>query len=281
MSERKALSKYYPPDFDPLQLQRTNVRHPLLGTPHIVRGAKPNVQTVRLMAPFSMQCTTCGEFIYRGRKFNARKTTPDEKYLGIQIFRFYIRCTRCSSEIAFRTDPKAGDYVCETGAKRNTEPWRTNTERDETIEARLDRLEQEEQGQGQHNQESDAMKELEKKTHAAETEIAVADALDEVRFRNARRERLGRAGIEPSAIVAENMEEKEDTEAAKRAFSFHAKRNVAEMLDHSESTEMSGTQSATAAFPSRRPAKRSKPLAVLQKGGVAKLQLVDYDSDSD
>ncbi|KAF0324994.1 mRNA splicing protein yju2 [Colletotrichum asianum] len=268
MSERKVLSKYYPPDFDPRQLQRT-------------RGAKPNVQTVRLMAPFFMQCTTCGEFIYRGRKFNARKTTPNEKYLGIQIFRFFIRCTRCSSEITFRTDPKAGDHICEAGAKRNTEPWRTNIERDETIEARLDRLEQEEKGQGQHNQDSDAMRELEEKMNAAETQIAVADALDEIRFRNARRERLGRAVIEPSAITAENMEEKEDTEAAKRAFSFHAKRNVADMLDHCGSTEMSGTQSATAAFPSRRPTKRSKPLAALQKGGVAKPQLVDYNSDSD
>lgn len=52
------------------------------------------------MAPFSMKCTTCGEFIYRGRKFNSRKETPlDEKYLGIQIFFFSIKCTRCSAEV--------------------------------------------------------------------------------------------------------------------------------------------------------------------------------------
>lgn len=124
------------------------------------------------------------------------------------------------------------------------------------------------------------MRELERKTPAAETQIAVADALDDVRFRNAR-ERLGRAGIEPSAIAVENMGEKEDREAAKRAFSFLAKRNVAEILDHSESTAMSGTQSATAALHSRKPTKRSKPLASLQKAGVAKPQLVYYDSDSD
>ena len=76
------------------------------------------------MAPFSMKCTACGEYIYKGRKFNARKETTDEKYLKIQIYRFYIRCTRCSGEITFKTDPKNMDYTCERGAKRNFEPWR-------------------------------------------------------------------------------------------------------------------------------------------------------------
>ena len=69
MSERKVLQKYYPPDWDPGKIERR-------------RGPKqtgPKVQTVRLMAPFSMKCTSCGEFIYKGRKFNARKETTDEK----------------------------------------------------------------------------------------------------------------------------------------------------------------------------------------------------------
>lgn len=55
MSERKVLTKYYPPDFDPSKIQR-------------VKGSKkvgPTLQTVRLMAPFSMKCTSCGEFIYK------------------------------------------------------------------------------------------------------------------------------------------------------------------------------------------------------------------------
>jgi hypothetical protein len=58
MSERKVLSKYYPPDFDPSKIGRT-------------KGPKqvgPKQITVRLMAPFSMRCTACGEFIYKGRK---------------------------------------------------------------------------------------------------------------------------------------------------------------------------------------------------------------------
>ena len=172
MSERKVLTKYYPPDFDPSKIQR-------------VKGSKkvgPLLQTVRLMAPFSMKCTSCGEFIYKGRKFNARKETTDEKYYAITIFRFYIRCTRCSAEITFKTDPKNMDYECEKGAKRNFEPWREAKLAEETEEERLDRLEREEA-------ERDAMKELEAKTLDAKTEMQIADALDEIRTRNARIER--------------------------------------------------------------------------------------------
>lgn len=205
MSERKVLSKYYPPDFDPSKLVRQ-------------RGPKqvgPKVQTVRLMAPFSMKCTSCGEYIYKGRKFNARKETTDEKYYAISIFRFYIRCTRCSAEITFKTDPKNMDYECERGAKRNFEPWREAKLAEETEEERLDRLEREEA-------ERDAMKELEVKTLDAKTEMAIADALDEIRTRNARLERGGmeEVTVPVREVVDEERlrQEKEDEEAARRAF---------------------------------------------------------------
>ncbi|KAI1138906.1 DUF572-domain-containing protein [Hypoxylon sp. FL0543] len=206
MSERKVLTKYYPPDFDPSQIKR--VKGP--------KNAGPKVQTVRLAAPFSMKCTTCGEYIYKGRKFNARKETPlDEKYLGIQIFRFYIRCTRCSGQITFKTDPKNQDYACESGAKRSTEPWRVG--RDETDEERLDRLEREEE-------ERNAMVELEAKTVDAKREMAVADALDEIRTRNARLERANQEGVEVGVALPVDDEaerqEREDAEAARRAFEF-------------------------------------------------------------
>lgn len=51
------------------------------------------------MAPFNMRCATCGEYIYKGKKFNARKEdVENETYLGIRIYRFYIKCTRCLQE---------------------------------------------------------------------------------------------------------------------------------------------------------------------------------------
>ncbi|KAI1490421.1 DUF572-domain-containing protein [Biscogniauxia mediterranea] len=230
MSERKVLTKYYPPDFDPSQIQR-------------VRGPKktgPKVQTVRLMVPFSLKCLKCGEFIYRGRKFNARKETPpDEKYLGIQIFRFYIKCTRCSAEITFKTDPKNNDYACESGAKRNTEPWRVG--REETDEERLDRLEREEE-------ERNAMVELEAKTVDAKREMAVADALDEIRTRNARVERAGLdggGGLEAGPLLPADTEaerlEREDAEQARRAFQFARQVDaMVEVLDEDEEEDGGG-----------------------------------------
>ncbi|KAK4539721.1 hypothetical protein LTR36_010432 [Oleoguttula mirabilis] len=209
MSERKVLQKYYPPDFDPSAIERR-------------RGPKqtgPKQQTVRLMAPFSMKCTSCGEYIYKGRKFNARKETTDDKYYAISIFRFYIRCTRCSAEITFKTDPKHMDYTCERGAKRNFEVWRADKLAEETDEERLDRVAREEE-------ERDAMKDLEKKTNDARTEMAVADALDEVRTRNAMRERTdGGQGVVLSGVAAQPTRdeeaervEREIEEQARRAF---------------------------------------------------------------
>ena len=62
MADRKALNHYYPPDFDPSKIPRR-------------KAPKDAQQTVRLMAPFSMRCNTCGEYIYKGKKFNARKET--------------------------------------------------------------------------------------------------------------------------------------------------------------------------------------------------------------
>lgn len=170
------------------------------------------------MAPFSMRCTSCGEYIYKGRKFNARKQTTDEKYYSIPIYRFYIRCTGCSGEISFRTDPKHMDYECESGAKRNFEPWREAKLSVETEEERLDRLEKEE-AEGKR----DKMAELEKKAEDSKTEMAVADALDEIRVRNARIERAQLLGDEVGVPVrdnrqAEEQKEREDKDIAKRAF---------------------------------------------------------------
>lgn len=53
------------------------------------------------------RCKTCGEYIYKGKKFNARKeTVQNEAYLGLPIFRFYIKCTRCLAEITFKVDAR-------------------------------------------------------------------------------------------------------------------------------------------------------------------------------
>ncbi|KAL1959392.1 hypothetical protein VTO42DRAFT_2195 [Malbranchea cinnamomea] len=239
MSERKVLTKYYPPDFDPSVITRK---------PKHLRGTGPKLLTVRLMAPFSLKCTTCGEYIYKGRKFNARKETTDEKYLNIPIYRFYIRCTRCSSEITFKTDPKNMDYVCERGAKRNFEPWReAKPELNETVEETLDRLEREENEEAER-EERDKMMELEEKMLDSKREMAIADALDEIRTRNARIERGERGGAEEIALRRAREEaeqarlqaEKEIEEAARRAFMTDSGEKVKRIVDE----EPDGTSGA-------------------------------------
>jgi len=60
-------------DFDPAKIPRRKLKD------------KNQQQIIRLMAPFSMRCNSCGEYIYKGKKFNARKETAlGEDYMGIK-----------------------------------------------------------------------------------------------------------------------------------------------------------------------------------------------------
>ncbi|KAF8461168.1 DUF572-domain-containing protein [Russula ochroleuca] len=202
MSERKVL----PPDFDPALIPRR-------------KGPKNSQQVVRLMAPFSMRCNTCGEYIYKGKKFNARKETVEgEDYYGIKIFRFYIKCTLCSAEITFKTDPKNTDYAAEHGASRNFEPWREEKAVEE--EDRLAKLEEEE---------NNPMKVLENRTVDSKREMDILDALHDIRARNARNERvgqsddiIGRIGREEVVSLEDEQrrrEEEEDERLVREVFS--------------------------------------------------------------
>ncbi|OQE35350.1 hypothetical protein PENCOP_c013G01304 [Penicillium coprophilum] len=212
MAERKVLSKYYPPDFDPSAIERS-------AKGSRKDGKSSKFANVRLMTPFSMKCTHCGEYIPKGRKFNARKETTEERYLSVQIFRFYIRCTRCSGEITFRTDPKNNDYQCEHGAKRNFEVWRDAKDdkyQDETEEQTLDRLEKE-HGEKEEQIERDKMAELEDKMLDSKREMKVADALDEIRTRNARIERKEAGGAEAALATAQVQADEEALRAEQEA----------------------------------------------------------------
>jgi hypothetical protein len=80
--------------------------------------------------------------------------------------------------------------------------WRESKLAEETEEEMLDRMEREEA-------EKDAMKDLEKKTVDAKTEMAVADALDDVRMRNAARERKDREGAAGPVMGKEDDHDEE------------------------------------------------------------------------
>ncbi|XP_050453121.1 splicing factor YJU2 isoform X2 [Cataglyphis hispanica] len=183
MSERKVLNKYYPPDFDPSKIPRMKL-------------ARNRQYTVRLMAPFNMRCKTCGEYIYKGKKFNARKEDVEgDDYLGIRIYRFYIKCTRCLQEISFKTDPKNTDYEIEAGATRNFMALKLAEEQA-----------QREEDEEKEEEATNPMKLLEKRTLQSKQELELLESLEELKDLNRRQQ----------TIDYDQMLEQYDTETARQ-----------------------------------------------------------------
>jgi len=181
MGERKVLNKYFPPDFDPAKIPRTKKA-----------DINPNF-VVRMMLPMTVRCNTCGEYMYKGKKFNSRKENvdgPEGEYLGIPIFRFYFKCSSCSAEFTIKTDPKNMDYAIEHGAKRNFEMYK---EVEAQKKAAVDEREASEK--------DDKMAQLENKTKDSKMEMEILDGLDEIRTLNGRN-----AKLEIDAVIASHRQ---------------------------------------------------------------------------
>ncbi|KAF6039190.1 CCDC94 [Bugula neritina] len=137
------------------------------------------------MAPFNMRCNTCGDYIYKGKKFNSKKeTVSNEDYLGIEIHRFYIRCPKCVAVIAFKTDPKNCDYTLETGATRNFEAAKTLMDQEKKKQQAIE-----------DEEAANPMKVLENRTKQSRNEMDTMEALTELREMNARHEKVDHDGI--------------------------------------------------------------------------------------
>ena len=284
MGERKVLNRYFPPDFDPLLVPK--------------RKYDPYKQVeVRMMIPFSLQCIKCGEYMYRGKKFNSRKEDViGDDYLGIKKYRFYIKCCVCNNEIAFKTDPKNQDYVCESGsfggvlcffrvlasraetaharfphqhaidatrnagATRNFESWRQQDEAEEKFE-----------GERKEAAEANAMSALESKTLDSKIEMDILDALDEIKAYNERHERVDRAELGSAQKPADEMSAKERDEMAafKRAQAARAVDAKPPPLQGSSSDEAVPAPPPTLAAPE--PARPPSPPAPV----VLKRRLAD------
>ncbi|XP_037070108.1 splicing factor YJU2-like isoform X2 [Pollicipes pollicipes] len=181
MSERKVLNKYYPPDFDPSNIPRSKV-------------ARNKTFTVRLMAPCNMKCNTCGEYIAKAKKFNARKEdVDDENYLGLRIYRFYIKCPMCMAEIVFKTDPEHTDYIIEAGATRNFQ-----------AQILAERQAKREAEQAEEEEKSNPMKMLENRTKQSRHEMDMIEKLEELKDLNQRQ-----AHIDYDSMLAQYSQQQE------------------------------------------------------------------------
>jgi len=219
------LNKYYPPDFDPAKVPKSG-------------GGRNSTFIIRVMAPCNMRCTTCGEYIYKGRKFNARKEDVDDMdYLGLRIYRFYIKCTACVSEICFRTDPESCDYVLEAGATRNFEALKRAEEQLEREDlARKEELE------------NNPMRLLEERTAASKHEMDLAESLEELKELNRRKTEINTEEIVNKLNNGRLAKRAEDEEIAKdEAFIAAAFRRdavggerVKRILESSDSSSNSG-----------------------------------------
>lgn len=234
MGERKVVNKYIPADFDPSLVPRGKKL-----------SSKDGTVPVRMMLPFSIQCNTCREFLYRGRKFNSKKERmggPDGVYLGITRWRFYIKCTQCARPITFCTDPKNADYEMESGGTRNYEVYK---DKEKTEQEALEEEEKEKK--------EDPMKALENRALESQREMAEMDHLEQIKAMNAQHVKLigGGEGFDATALAvlgAQDTVEKgttvfasltEEDEALVKSIQFGNKQQqTIKRLDEQDEAEM-------------------------------------------
>ncbi|KAK1381373.1 Splicing factor YJU2 [Heracleum sosnowskyi] len=176
MGERKVVNKYIPPDFDPAKIPTKKIGN-----------TKQSV--IRNMCPMKIRCNSCGHYIDKGTKLNERiEEVIGKEYLGvIKIFRFYSKCSNCSSEIVMLTDPKNSDYVMESGGTRCFEPWRE-------VEVEV----------------GDYMECLEKRSRDSKREMDRIAALHELKSMNSRRSKVSVDSLLEKLRSKEEEEEKEE-----------------------------------------------------------------------
>ncbi|XP_008151518.1 splicing factor YJU2 [Eptesicus fuscus] len=250
MSERKVLNKYYPPDFDPSKI-------PKLKLP------KDRQYVVRLMAPFNMRCKTCGEYIYKGKKFNARKeTVQNEVYLGLPIFRFYIKCTRCLAEITFKTDPENTDYTMEHGATRNFQA-------EKLLEEEEKRVQKEREDEELNN----PMKVLENRTKDSKLEMEVLENLQELKDLNQRQAHVDfEAMLRQHRLSEEERLKQEQEEDERETAALVEEARKRRLLEDSDSEEDAAPAPPQPAF-----LPNPNPTAILDEGPKAKRKMESWE----
>merc|ERR1712232_789693 len=121
MSDRKAVNKYYPPDWDPKHgsINKYRGQHPLRDR---ARKLSQGILIVRYEMPFNVWCTNCNAHIGKGVRYNAEKKHVGN-YFSTKIWSFRMKCHLCSSWMEVQTDPENCDYKMVSGVKKKTETY--------------------------------------------------------------------------------------------------------------------------------------------------------------
>eukprot|EP01147_Barroeca_monosierra_P006651 gene6651-7536_t len=125
MADRKAVSKWIPPDFDPKKTHSINAYHGSHPLRERARKIKQGILVIRFEAPWDFWCTSCNSHIGRGVRWNAEKKKVGN-YYTTPIYAFSFKCHVCSGSIVFETDPKNCDYRISEGGRRKLDTWDTD-----------------------------------------------------------------------------------------------------------------------------------------------------------
>ena len=108
--------------------------------PKQTERTKPRGAATRLATPFTIKCLSCATYIYKNKRHNATKEVARGKdYLGVESYRFHIKCTGCGCMLSIRTDPQHGTYVAESGCARTDEPEALEQDKAEDVSLQLRR----------------------------------------------------------------------------------------------------------------------------------------------
>lgn len=167
-----------------------------------------------------MKCNTCGDYISKAKKFNARKETiEDESYLNLKIFRFYIKCPQCMSEITFKTNLETSDYEMEFGAHRCFDALRlAMMQADDEVEREKE------------EEKLNPMKLLENRTKQSKEEMEEIEKLTRLKEENASKQGVDVDELIENRIAQEKKDEKRLLEERLKAEEAEDERTAKELM---------------------------------------------------
>lgn len=121
MAERKAVNKYYPPEWTPGHgsINKFRNSHPLRDR---ARKLHLGILVIRFEMPYNIWCDGCGNHIGTGVRYNAEKSKVG-MYYSTPIYKFRMKCHLCDNHFEIKTDPQNMDYEIICGARRQERRW--------------------------------------------------------------------------------------------------------------------------------------------------------------